>query len=46
MQYKMRQAVPSDAQAIDQVMLVISEKCTELNRMAKQIEKLQHDPQK
>ncbi len=46
MQYKMRQAVPSDAQAIDQVMLVISEKCSDLNRMAKQIEKLQHDPQK
>lgn len=46
MQYKMRQAVPSDVQAIDQVMLVISEKCSDLNRMAKQIEKLQHDPQK
>lgn len=46
MQYKMRQAVPSDAQAIDQVMLVISEKCSDLNRMARQIEKLQHDPQK
>lgn len=46
MQYKMRQAIPSDAQAIDQVMLVISEKCSDLNRMARQIEKLQHDPQK
>lgn len=46
MQYKMRQAVPSDAQAIDKVMLVISEKCSDLDRMARQIEKLQQDPQK
>lgn len=46
MQYKMRQAVPSDAQAIDKVMLVISEKCSDLDRMARQIKKLQQDPQK
>lgn len=46
MQYKMRQAVPGDAQAIDKVMLVISEKCSDLDRMARQIEKLQQDPQK
>lgn len=46
MKYLMREAVPGDAQAIDNVMLVISEKCSDLERMAKQIEKLQADPQK
>ncbi len=46
MKFIMREARPEDAQAVDNVMLVISEKCTDLNRMQKQIEKLQNDPQK
>lgn len=46
MEYIMREARPEDAQAVDNVMLVISEKCTNLDRMAKQIEKLRQDPQK
>lgn len=46
MKYIMREAAPEDAQSIDEVMLVISEKCTDLERMKKQIEKLRNDPQK
>lgn len=46
MKFIMREAMPEDAQAVDKVMLVISEKCTDLNRMAQQIEKLHNDPQK
>lgn len=42
----LRKAVPADAAQLDQVMLVISEPCTDLERMARQIEKLAHDPQK
>ncbi len=46
MKFIMREAVPEDAQAIDNVMLVISEKCTDIERMKRQIAKLQADPQK
>ena len=46
MEFIMREAAPEDAQAIDNVMLVISEKCTDIERMKRQIAKLQADPQK
>ncbi len=46
MEYIMREAVPDDAAQIDQVMLVISDKGADLERMARQIKNLQEDPQK
>lgn len=46
MEYIMREAVPDDAAQIDQVMLVISDKGADLERMARQIRHLQEDPQK
>lgn len=42
----MREALPEDARAIDEVMLVISDPCKDLEKMAGQIEKLKNDPQK
>lgn len=42
----MREAVGADAKAVDRVMLVISEECADLEKMAAQIEKLRNDPQK
>lgn len=42
----LREAAPTDASQVDQVMLVISDKSADLTRMASQIEKLANDPQK
>lgn len=46
MGYVMREASPCDAKQINQVMLVISDRGADLDRMELQIEKLRGDPQK
>ena len=46
MKYSMREAIASDVEAMDKVMQVISEKSTNLEKMASLIEKLRQDPQK